>query len=332
MARSETSRPVAEGKAPLWLVNWSDSEQADFLWACDTAGVRARVLRGAELAHKAGRPLHSLRCLRAQAWVVLRGLREADGAPLITWQPAMGALLGLLAPRRRSRLVVLNPLLDLTRTNLRQRIMLYGLARADRVLFFSVATLNDGVSSGLQARRLRFVPLGARTTGPWSPPTADYFLAIGREERDWTTLAKAAEGLSSEVWVIGPTELSEPGPLKLLPQVERPRLLELMKDARAIVVPLKPTARPAGQLTVVDGISVGRAVVATQAPGVEDYISSETGMLVPPGDVLALRDALVRLSDPALAERMGMAAFEAARRRFSLERFVTEVDAEARPS
>src|ERR1035438_9063554 len=173
MVESKTPERGAEEKPPLWLVDWSDSEHEDFLGACKAAGVEARVLRGARLGTRAGRPLHSLRCLRAQTWLALRGLREADGAPVVTWQPVVGALVGLLVRRPRSRLIVLNPLINATSATLRQRIMLRGLARADRVLFFSVATLEDGVTLGLRRQRLRFVPLGAKTAETWSPPTGD---------------------------------------------------------------------------------------------------------------------------------------------------------------
>lgn len=331
MLNNKSGRSRLKRNPPVWLVDWSDSEHEDFIWACQKAGIEARVLRGA-VGGKIGRPLHSTRCLLAQAWLALRGMREADGAPIITWQPVIGALIGLLVPRRRSRLIVLNPLISANPASFRQRTMARGLARADRILFFSLATLEDGVSIGLPRRRLRFVPLGARVTAKWSPPTDDYFLAIGREERDWATLEKAAEGLDCEIRVIGPAYLPESGPLRLLPQVERTQLLELMKGARAIVVPLNPTARPAGQLTVVDGMSVGRAVIATRAPGVEDYVRPEAGILVPPGDVQALREALLRLCDRVLSERMGAAALAAAHSQFSIERFLADVDSEARSS
>lgn len=330
VVQSKTSERGDERRSPLWLVDWSDSEHEDFLWACEAAGVEARVLRGAALGTSVGQRLHRLRSWPTYASLALRGLREADGAPLIAWQPIVGALAGLMRRRGRSRLVVLNPLIDATTPTLRRQIMLRGLARADRVLFFSAGALEDGVGLGLQRQGLRFIPLGVRTTGTWSPPTGDYFLAVGREERDWATLAKAAEGLDCEVRVVGPADLPESGLLKLLPQLERRQLLELMEGARAIVVPLSPAARPAGQLTVLDGISVGRAVVTMRVPGVEDYINPETGILVPPGDALALRDALSRLSNPTLAEQMGRAALAAAQHAFSLERFVAEVDGEAR--
>ena len=329
MARSavtdETARP-----APLWLVDWSDSEHEDFLWACKAASVQPRVIRGTALGSSVGTRSHRLRSWPTYVSLALRGLRQAGDSTLIAWQPITGALAGLLRRRSRPRLVVLNPLIDSSAATFRQRILLAGAKRADLVIFFSSSALEAAASLGLERKRLRFVPLGVRPTSSWRPPSGDYFLAVGREERDWETLARASEQLNSEIRVVGPAALPDPGRLKLEPQLDRAQLLELMKEARAIVVPLVKSARVAGQLTVLDGISAGRAVIATRAPGVEDYLTSATGILVPPGDVSALREALLRLSDPELAEKMGRAALGAARQEFSLVRFVLAVDAEAR--
>jgi glycosyltransferase involved in cell wall biosynthesis len=106
--------------------------------------------------------------------------------------------------------------------------------------------------------------------------------------------------------------------------------LALLEGARALVLPLHHSSRPAGQLTLLDAMSVGRAAVATLAPGTADYVTEETGLLVPPGDAEALRSALVRVSAPGVAEALGAAALAAARGPLSLERFVRDVDGEAR--
>jgi glycosyltransferase involved in cell wall biosynthesis len=65
-----------------------------------------------------------------------------------------------------------------------------------------------------------------------------------------------------------------------------------------------------------EAMSVGRAVVATAIGGNLDMVQPErTGLLVPPGDVPALTEAMRRLvGDPALRERLGAAARESARR------------------
>jgi glycosyltransferase involved in cell wall biosynthesis len=62
-----------------------------------------------------------------------------------------------------------------------------------------------------------------------------------------------------------------------------------------------------------------RPVVASAVGGLLDLVvDGETGILVPPGDVPALRDALQRLlADEALRRRMGEAGRTRVRERFS---------------
>ncbi len=62
--------------------------------------------------------------------------------------------------------------------------------------------------------------------------------------------------------------------------------------------------------TTIEAMSVGRAVIGTRMGGIPDQIvDGETGLLVPPCDVDALRQAMQRLiAEPALRARMGEAA------------------------
>jgi glycosyltransferase involved in cell wall biosynthesis len=156
-------------------------------------------------------------------------------------------------------------------------------------------------------------------------PPGEYLLAAGREHRDWSTLAAAARGLDVEIRVAGPAAV-EP-PLRALGSLPRERFLELLRDARALVVPLARDDVTAGQLAVLDAFSVGRPVVATRAQGTEDYVADELGLLVPPRDPEALRAGLARMAAPGVAEAMGAAALAAARGPLSLTRFVRDVAA-----
>lgn len=81
----------------------------------------------------------------------------------------------------------------------------------------------------------------------------------------------------------------------------------LIASAEILVLPSFAENLP---VSVIEGMAAGLAVVATPVGAVEDIIrDGETGLLVPPGDVPALTDALVRLvNDPALRERLGSAA------------------------
>jgi glycosyltransferase involved in cell wall biosynthesis len=313
---------------PLWLADWSDSEDADFHAAFRLTGLQARVLRAPPLGPTVGTRLHRVRSWPAYLGLALTGLRQSNGAPLIAWQPLAGALAALLRRGGSPPIVALNPMLESRPESLRQRLALAGLRRVERVLYFSRGGLATATMLGLERQQVGFVPLGVRARRSRPAPPGRHLIAAGREERDWATLARAAEGLDVEVHVLGPT--SVPKPLRLLPQVGRLRFLELLEEAAALVVPLLRADRTAGQLAILDAMSVGRAVVATRAQGTEDYVTPEVGFLVPPGDAESLRDALTRVSAPEVATAMGTAALEATHGPLSLERFVRQIDAEAR--
>jgi glycosyltransferase involved in cell wall biosynthesis len=62
---------------------------------------------------------------------------------------------------------------------------------------------------------------------------------------------------------------------------------------------------------------MGRPVVASNIGGIKDIIQhGENGLLVPPGNAMALSDAIVMvLQDPLMAQQMGLAGSSCARER-----------------
>lgn len=305
----------------LWLAGWSDSEDEDFRAACAEAGVEAEVARVAPLGPTVGRRRHRLRSWPAYVRQARRALRWPG--PVVAWDPIAGALAARLG--RRERLVILNPILDPSRNSRRQQLVVSGARRAAHVLFFSRGGARDGLELGVRGE---FVPLGVRARRDDAAPPGDHLLAVGRDHRDWATLARAAQALDIEVRVIGPA--SVPGPLRLVDPVARRELFGLMEQAAAVVVPLMDDRRTAGQLAVLDAFAVGRGVVATRGPGTEDYVTDDTGFLVPPGEADALRAALGLAADPSVAASLGEAALAAVRGPLSLTTFVSTVDAAAR--
>jgi len=320
-------QPKSTDFSPLWLVDWSDEEDADFRWAWESGKLSVRVLRSRPTGPTVGQPRHRLHSWPAYAGLAARGLAASRGGPLVAWQPIAGALAALVRRGSRPPLTLLNPILHGARSA-PQRMMLRGAARADRVIFFSRRAVDQAVGLGLDPRRTMFVPLGVRANpSPGPDPAGGHLLAVGRDERDWPTLARASAGLELEVRAVGAPPDLDLGPIRRMPQVTQGGLRAMMADATAVVVPLPRPDRTAGQLTVLLAMSVGRAVVATRTQGTEDYVTPESGFLVPPGDVGALRRAMVDVADPDAARQLGRGALGLAQGSFSLERFVARVDA-----
>ena len=96
----------------------------------------------------------------------------------------------------------------------------------------------------------------------------------------------------------------------------------LIASADILVLPSFAENLP---VSVIEGMADGLAVVTTPVGAVEDILTSEqSGLLVPPGDVDALAQALMRLvEDPALRARLGAAAMAVHRERLELSPFAT---------
>jgi glycosyltransferase involved in cell wall biosynthesis len=100
------------------------------------------------------------------------------------------------------------------------------------------------------------------------------------------------------------------GPLSFTHAVGRAKLNALFEAATCFVMPSK--YEPFGMVYVEAG-AAGIPSIGTTIGGVRDFIRDDAGLLVDPGDEHALRDAMIRLSEPTRAARMGSIARERSR-------------------
>lgn len=197
---------------------------------------------------------------------------------------------------------------------------------------------------GLPIERFEFVPL-QRSTIPITheEDTEEPFIfSTGSAYRDFPTLFEAVKKLNLKTIVVsGPRALEG---LTLPPQVEAPfgvrksKIIRLVQRARVNVVPMIADGPTAGTVTIVEAMRMGRAVIATRRSGVEDYIEDgKTGLLVRPGSVNDLADAIDRLwHDHKFRRQLCSAAEQYATNHFSdeaagasLERILDSIAAES---
>ncbi len=188
------------------------------------------------------------------------------------------------------------------------------LRRARAVVCGSSALAADARALG--AREVHVIPSGVEVPSRVAPSSEPpHILFVGRlsEEKGVRELAVAAAGLPLVVVGDGPLRSLLPQAVGFVPHDELGRYYE---QAAIVVV---PSRREGYGIVAREGMAYGRAVVATAVGGLPDAIEDGvTGLLVPPGDRLALREALERLlGDAELRSSLGATAREHARAAFS---------------
>src|SRR5207237_6024463 len=159
------------------------------------------------------------------------------------------------------------------------------------------------------------VDVPERVAEPAEPP---HVLYAGRlsAEKGVLELVEAARGLPLVVAGDGPLRDRVPGAAGWVPHDELLRLYE-----RAAVVAC-PSRREGYGIACAEAMAHGRPVVASAVGGLRDLVvDGETGLLVPPQDIDALRAALERLlADGELRGRLGAAGRKRIAERFSWPR------------
>jgi glycosyltransferase involved in cell wall biosynthesis len=160
-------------------------------------------------------------------------------------------------------------------------------------------------------------------------------LSVGREHRDFRCLAEACDGLgrvfltddsahspnahrtSPDVWPANFTRRS----LGLL------ELRAMYARAAVVVVPLLDSAASFGITAVLEAMAMGKAVVVTGTDALRAVVDErQTGLVVSPGDPVALRDAVQRLLEhPEERRALGEAARSVVVERYGLDLFVARL-------
>jgi glycosyltransferase involved in cell wall biosynthesis len=196
------------------------------------------------------------------------------------------------------------------------------LRRASAVV--AASTFLAAEARALGAWEVTVVPSGVRFPSVVRPPeNPPHVLYVGRlsPEKGILELVAACAGLP--LVVVGDGQLRDqvPGAAGFVP----PAALGEWYERAAIVA--VPSLREGYGVVAREAMAWGRPVVASAVGGLRDAVDDEvTGLLVPAGDVAALRAALERLlGDADLRARLGAAARERAQREYSFDAAAAEL-------
>jgi glycosyltransferase involved in cell wall biosynthesis len=131
----------------------------------------------------------------------------------------------------------------------------------------------------------------------------------------------------------GPDRLDLVRQARALGVAERVRFAGNRDDIAAVIAGSCVTVLPSRQeefgIALLESLALSRPVVATRVGGVPEIVEDgRTGILVRPGDPVALAGAINRLLDhPAIATRLGRNGRHLVAKRFSKERFLGSTEA-----
>jgi glycosyltransferase involved in cell wall biosynthesis len=274
-------------------------------------------------------------------WKLFRASRQFD-AVFTTSERAsrIFALLQLTRPRRVPH-IQMEFFLEFPRSR-RLRALKLALFRLEQrsvtkiVLFSSAQTERYRKVLGFAADKFVAIPfhttIHAAGDEVIEPGNGDYIFAGGNTGRDYNTLVKAARKVPAR-FLIATNDRAQFEKMGGAPPnvdivtAEPKTFLRLMARSAMVVVPLqKELLRSCGHQTYLNAMAFGKAVVAADNCGADEYIEQgSSGMVVAPGDAVQLADSLNSLmSDPARRERMGHAA-RARAEQFSAELFFRRV-------
>jgi glycosyltransferase involved in cell wall biosynthesis len=158
---------------------------------------------------------------------------------------------------------------------------------------------------------------------PTDEPRERLVIAIGRDlARDYPTLVEAVRGLDARIVFVALRRnvegLDAPPNVEVRERIPYSDLQDLYRRAAVAVVALRSADYPygsegSGVTATLEAQASATPLVATDRPIIRDYVpDGESGLIVPPEDPAALREAILRvLDDGDLARRLG----EAGRRR-----------------
>jgi glycosyltransferase involved in cell wall biosynthesis len=282
--------------------------------------------------HDRSRPATSIRqwldYLRhaARGWFAARRTRDA-GSGIITWFPQLAVGVGLIKRLTGSRRPVIAWCFNLGQVyeGRKGRLARFALSSVD---LFVVHSRQEALVYArwldLPPQRFIFAPLSVAEPPP-APIVEEepFVLAMGSAQRDYRTFVRVMAELGYPTVIVA-GEHAVAG-IALPPNVEIRRGLtidachNLARRAFVNVVPVGNQTTASGQVTVIEAMMLGKAVVATRCAGTEDYLEDgRTGLLVPPGNGEALKAAVLRLwEDAPLRRHMGDAALRHAGQHFT---------------
>lgn len=157
-----------------------------------------------------------------------------------------------------------------------------------------------------------------------------YILCIGYNKRDWNTLIQAYGEIKTNInlRLIGNGELKAENPqIEVIDKVNITELKEQIENAYFCVLPLKTFNYSYGQMTLLQQMAMGKAVITANVPSVSVYLKEGAVLWYEPENKEMLKEKMIQLIErPDLCEELGREAEHVVQTKFNERNMALEIE------
>jgi glycosyltransferase involved in cell wall biosynthesis len=285
----------------LILINWKEAGKWSFVRFLKTRVDQTRILQPLSLKTTVNSRFSAVSVYLSEFYVPLTALflrKKAD--VVVSWQMRIGVIYGIfkrLFHGGKPPLHIIQDFhVDLTQTRwlYRARIAFMKLSLPGIDFFCCTSTEEETIYSrmfGIAKNRIVFLPLAPPSDDSLAsaPLREDYIFSYGNSDRDYDTLVQAAADLNIRTVILSQRYC----PRKPLPEnvshirsrISEKEMYQWIVSSRMVIIPLKDYRISAGQLSLLQVMSVGRPVVVTHNMATREYaVHNQTALFYEAGD------------------------------------------------
>lgn len=224
------------------------------------------------------------------------------------------AFFNLIMPFNRCKIVALDHILRVPTTLRDKAVQLAKIILLKKVhIFIEYFRNTEGYQRyfHIHAARFRYIPFKVNSYEVILKKTTsdkDYIFCGGKTLRDFDTLIEAAKDLSYPVKIVAPDNAELTRHRSFLDESALPpnisvvrhdgaqeSFIQCIADARLVVLPIKKQNISASGISVyLMCMALKKCVIISAGPGVDDVLTDNQAIIVPPEDPEALREAIVK--------------------------------------
>jgi glycosyltransferase involved in cell wall biosynthesis len=304
------------------------------LWGeCEKKGDIEIILLPAHYNHNRSRKVAGIRDWLDFLLHAIKGvfLAKKLNAGVITCFPQLAVLVGLLKLLSFSRFPIVAWTFNLGKLHegFKQSLARIATSQIDKIIVHSSYELTNYVKYlNITPEKIQFVhlhrPLLYRTYS--INDKEPFILAMGSANRDYKTLVNAVVHLGLKLKIVAPKRCLSGinlnyDNIEVIHQASLSQCRKWAQQAIINVTPISNNETASGQVSVIEGLMFGCAIITTDSIGTKDYVKhNSTGVMVEPNSESSLVHAINLLIDnPSLREELSINAAI-----FAKEKLLTE--------